>query len=127
MGEETFSHACFIVLVSQLFCLSFTNVAFSQKHDELKEGKGNSNPKIMTFKETTSFCAYSPFVTLLSLGDTHFHNHIGRLCSQSTYVSFWYLHRIPIASFSKFQRWPFYEKFVITRPLRLSKFAPKDS
>jgi len=78
MGEETFSHAWFIVLVSQLFCLSFTNVEFFQKHDELKEGKGNSNPKIMTFKETTSFCAYSPSITLLLLGATHFHNHIGR-------------------------------------------------
>jgi hypothetical protein len=88
MSEEAFSHAWFIVLVSQLFCLSFTNVEFFQKHDELKEGKGNSNPKIMTFKETTSFRANSPFVTLLSLGDTHFHNHIGRLCSQLTYVNF---------------------------------------
>jgi hypothetical protein len=88
MGEETFSHAWFIVLVSQLFCFLFTNVAFSQKHAELKEGKGNSNPKIMTFKETTSLCAYSPFVTVLSLNDTHFHNHIGRLCSQLTYVNF---------------------------------------
>jgi hypothetical protein len=78
MSEETFSHAWFIVLVSQLFCLSFANVEFFEKHDEFKEGKGNSNPNIMTFKETTSFLAYSHFVTLLSLGSTHFHNHSGR-------------------------------------------------